>query len=160
MSPAGRILQTVLVGIGVTVAAGLWLFPDQVADLRLLGQARVHGEPGCDLVQTPCAAALPSGDELTVALSPRPFTPGSRLTATVDAPEDAERVVVDLRSTSMNMGLSRFILEADGEGSFTGPAMIPACTTDRMTWRLDVSLVRPGEPPVVATFDFATTGPS
>ncbi len=92
--------------------------------------------PGCDLNARACAAELPGGGHLELSITPRPIPVVKplqvqvRLTAMV-----ADRVEIDFSGVSMDMGRHHQILVADGQGVFSGQAMLPVCVTGRMAWQ-------------------------
>ncbi|MEK6624234.1 MAG: hypothetical protein AABY86_04660, partial [Bdellovibrionota bacterium] len=117
----------------------------------------VQGEVmrGCDLQRGPCTASFPGGGHLTLVMSPRPVTPGTRFRIEVKLDNlVASAVHVDLGSAVMYMGGHRQRLDARSDSLFAGQAMLPVCTRDHMDWRLTVT-VRTRNGVLGARFDFA-----
>jgi hypothetical protein len=111
-------------------------------------------DPGCDLQQGPCAAALPQGGRLRFALTPRPIPVTAPLEMLVELEGlAAEKVAVDFAGVSMNMGFNRPALAPAGSGRFAGQATLPVCVTGRMTWQATV-LVETGRTRIAVPFRF------
>lgn len=113
-------------------------------------------EAGCDLHRGPCAARFPDGGRLEVSVTPRPIplvTPIAvevRLTGI-----GAEAVEIDFHSPDMYMGYNRRPLAAQGDGRYTGRAVLPVCVRDRMRWQLQITIRSP-QGARGARFDFET----
>lgn len=116
-------------------------------------------EGACDLHEAPCSAALPDGARLVFALSPRPIPLVTPLDIEVRviglSPGSVE---VDFSSREMNMGFNRPALAAAGGDVFRGKTVLPACVSERMTWRALVLLDTRGGT-LGVPFSFVTTRP-
>ena len=95
----------------------------------------------CDLNRQGCRVDLPDGGhvDLAFAVRPVPVMTSFRVDASISG-VDADSVEIDFAGASMNMGYNRKALAASGDGKFVGDAMIPVCTTGRMTWRATLLL--------------------
>jgi hypothetical protein len=155
MSPALRRALTVagvVLLLGGAGAAGFlawrWTQPPPMVNGEV--------EPGCDLHRGPCAARFPDGGRLEVSVTPRPIplvTPIAvevRLTGL-----ETETVEIDFHSPDMYMGYNRRPLAAQGDGRYTGRAVLPVCVRDRMRWQLQVTARSP-QGVRGARFDFET----
>lgn len=113
-------------------------------------------EPGCDLHRGPCAARFADGSILQVDVTPRPIPLVTPLIIEVRlADMNAEAVEIDFHSPDMYMGYNRRPLAAQGDGRYTGRAVLPVCVRDRMRWQLQVT-VRSPKGARGARFDFET----
>lgn len=104
----------------------------------LLTKADLTIEPiaGCDLNKQACAADLPGGARLDLAITPRPVPVVKPLLVSVRVRGMvADKVEIDFTGLSMNMGYNRKNLVADGQGGFGGEAMLPVCISGRMVWQ-------------------------
>jgi len=105
------------------------------ADLTLAPAA------GCDLNEQPCHADLPGGGSIELTLAPRPIPVVKPMRVTVAISGlPVQKVEIDFAGVTMNMGLNRLTLGADGDGRYVGEATIPVCITGRMTWRATLML--------------------
>ena len=99
---------------------------------------------GCELNAQACAAELPGGGRLELAITPRPIPLVKPLQISVRLSGiTAEKLEIDFAGLSMNMGYNRQTLLADGQGSYRGEAMLPVCITGRMVWQATL-IVHPG----------------
>ncbi len=99
----------------------------------------VEPETGCDLHRGPCAATLPGGGRLTLAITPRPIPLIEPLALEVRVDGTTARSVeVDFSSPDMYMGYNRHALDAARAGVYAGKAVLPVCTRTRMAWRARV----------------------
>lgn len=111
-------------------------------------------DPGCDLHRSACAAALPGGGRITLALTPRPIPVTIPLEMAVELDGvAADRVAVDFAGVSMNMGFNRPSLAPAGSGRYVGQATLPVCVTGRMVWQVTV-LVEAGSQRIAVPFRF------
>ena len=105
------------------------------ADLTLMAA------DGCDLNRESCAAAMPGGGSIELAMTPHPIPVVKPLQVTVTLKGvDANKVELDFQGVAMEMGYNRITLTPAGEGRFTGSATIPVCVTGRMLWRATLLL--------------------
>ena len=122
----------------------------------LLPKADVLVEPetGCDLHRTACAALLPSGGRLELAIAPQPIpvTQPFDVRVAIEG-STADRVIVDFAGVDMSMGYNRQTLEAAGNSIFVGRATLPVCVTGRMLWQATV-LVEQGGTRIAVPFRF------
>jgi len=120
--------------IGIAVAghfASPFLLPK--ADLS------IDPLPGCKLQQGPCAAVLPDGERIELALLPRPIPVLAPLRVEVGIVGfAANRVEVDFAGETMNMGYNRTLLASIGGGLHAGGATLPVCITGSMDWIVTV----------------------
>lgn len=95
----------------------------------------VAPEAGCDLNRAACAALLPDGGRVELAITPRPVPVVKPMRVAVRysglAVHQAE---IDFAGATMNMGYNRLPLSAEGADGFGGEATIPVCVTGRMVW--------------------------
>lgn len=101
--------------------------------------AKGVADPGCNLQQRACSAALPDGRRLELSITPRPiaFLHPLRVAATI-AGTRPEKLEVDFAGETMNMGYNRIELTATGPGSYAGEASLPVCVSGGMTWMATV----------------------
>lgn len=110
----------------------------------------------CDLNARACAADLPDGGHVELAITPRPIplvrplTVSARLTGS-----EAERVDIEFSGVAMDMGQNRVELVAAGGGVYRASAMLPICVSGRMDWRATLRLRSGGRERALA-FVFAT----
>lgn len=96
-------------------------------------------EPGCDLQRQACAATLPGGGRIGLAITPRPIPLIQPFLVEVTQEGlDARKVEVDFAGATMNMGYNRPELAPAGPGRFAGQAAIPVCVTGKMVWKATV----------------------
>lgn len=111
-------------------------------------------DPGCDLHRGICAAPLPAGGRISLALTPHPIPVTAPLELTVEVEGvNADAVAVDFAGVNMNMGFNRPRLAPAGAGRFIGQATLPVCVTGRMTWQATV-LVETGSTRIAVPFRF------
>jgi protein SCO1/2 len=146
------------VGTGLlAVALGLlWAFPDAVSRVRaLFTQTTVAGED-CVLEDAPCSVVLDDGATVRLELGPRPLRAGLPLKWSVEVTDGVPVEGIEIAGLSMNMGLTRVPLQADGAGRWSARASLPVCSSAAMDWRADVLLG--GTPPRVVSVPFSTSG--
>jgi hypothetical protein len=126
------------------LAGHLWL-PHATVELPLV--------EGCRLERQACAAALPGGGRLEMALAPRPPKTSAPLhvSVTVSGLQPAA-VEVSFTGVAMNMGVHRLTLSAQDD-RFTGQTTLPVCVTGSMEWQAAVSLDS-GRERIVVPFRF------
>lgn len=127
---------------------------------RLHSSAGQTVEPlaGCDLNAQACAAELPDGGRVELSITPRPIPVVSPLRISAQlVGTSAEALEIDLAGVSMDMGEHRQSLVADGHGGFSGSAMLPVCTTGRMTWQATL-LIGNGARRIAVPFRFEAPG--
>jgi hypothetical protein len=117
-------------------ALGAWLGPRlrPAADLALPVAA-------CDPGLQDCHVTLPDGRQLAFVIAPRPIVPlhPLDLSVQVDGPP-LQEVRIDLNGADMEMGLSRAVLQAAGDGRYIGRTSLPLCVTGRMRWQATLHL--------------------
>lgn len=138
----------------VTVMVLLWRNPDVVSQVRSWGAESVTVD--CDLASGPCAATFADGSSVTLGVGETQVVAGVPLPWAVESTA-GELAFMEISGLSMNMGLSRVPLEADGDGRWAGRASLPVCTSLEMRWRADVVLDQ-GVQRRIARFDFTSTG--
>lgn len=114
-----------------------------VIGYRSLPKADVPVQPGdnCRLDRQACAADLPGGGRIEIAIEPlpvptaRPFNLSVKLSGI--RPDKAD---VDFTGVGMNMGVTRLNLTAAGSGLYTGQITLPVCVTGSMVWQATVLL--------------------
>jgi hypothetical protein len=139
------VAAVILAMLAVAVLGYGWL---PKADVRL---APVED---CRLDQGPCAAGLPGGGRIEVALAPRPIPSSRPLAATVAvAGVEVDRVELEFTGVAMNMGRIRLPLAAQGAGRYAGNISLPVCVTGAMAWQATV-LVETGRQVISVPFRF------
>lgn len=123
------------------------------------GSAEQTVEPqACDLNAQACAAELPGGGRVELSITPRPIPVVSPLRVSAQlVGTSAETLEIDLTGVSMDMGDHHQSLVADGHGGFSGSAMLPVCTTGRMTWQATL-LIGSGDRRIAVPFRFEAPG--
>ncbi len=113
----------------------------------------------CLLNTERCTATLPSGKSASLAITPHPIVAATpmQLSLSLEGIE-TDKVEIHFRGESMNMGLSQFILVAQGKGEFTGEAVLPVCVRNSMFWIADVLVATP-QGILVFPFRFETIHP-
>lgn len=95
----------------------------------------------CRLDRQACAAALPGGGRVVVALEPVAEATAAPLRVTVSVTgARADSVEVGFQGVDMNMGSHVLRLAPAGEGRFAGETTLPVCVTGRMLWQATVLL--------------------
>ena len=114
----------------------------------------------CDLNAQACAAELPGGGRVELSITPRPIPVVKPLQVNARlVGVRAEAIEIDFAGVSMDMGENRLRLVADGDGSFSGTAMLPVCVSGRMTWQATLTLQIAGsQRRIAARFRFAAPG--
>jgi protein SCO1 len=125
-----------------SAAAVLWAFPDAVSRVRQLAAPHARAPEACLLDERACTATFADGTAVTLDVTPRGMPAETPLTFTVSVePPGPVPRAVEVQGLEMNMGLIRAPLAAAGpEGVYTGTAVVPVCTTERMRWHADVVL--------------------
>ncbi len=137
-----------------TVAVALWY----LTSYSLRGSDDVSWFPeeaGCELTQGACQASLGGDGSLTLDLGADGKIRALEIlpmTVVLEGVE-AESVVVDFIGRDMDMGLHRYPLVREGDGTFRGEGQIPICTQTVMPWRARVIVTR-GERRLGSGFNF------
>lgn len=133
--------------LAVLVASALWLGRGTLGPATSGPAKTLTVEPsGCNPAVDTCTA---KADDMilhvrlgppVVVLKSFPVTvrlhPSSRFAV--------RQVLVQFTMKGMDMGLNRYRLVSDGDGRWTGTAMLPVCTTGRTDWLATVVLSGPG----------------
>jgi len=142
---AAIILGLILVGV-VGYKLSPLLLPQ--ADMTL------QPAPGCNLHEKACAATLPEGGTVRLAVTPRPIPVTTPLEIVVELDGlPADRVSVDFAGVSMAMGFNRPVLVAAGAQRFVGQATLPVCVSGRMEWQATV-LIESGRRRIAIPYRF------
>ncbi|MBE0488719.1 MAG: hypothetical protein IBX53_06535 [Halomonas sp.] len=149
--PLLRVLVLFTLG---TVAMALWY----LTSYSLRGSDDVSWFPeeaGCDPSQGVCRAALGEEGSLTLDLGA-----GGEIRALEILPMtvalkgiEAESVAVEFIGRDMDMGLHRYPLARQADGTFHGEGQVPICTDAEMPWRARV-IVTGGERRLGSGFNF------
>lgn len=143
----------IVLALACLAALGYKLAPRQPQN----GVATVDAS-ACDLNAQACAAELPGGGRVELSIAPRPIPVlrplqvNARLVGVA-----AEAIEIDFTGVAMDMGENRLRLVADGDGSFSGTAMLPVCVSGRMTWQATL-LIAGSQRRIAARFRFAAPG--
>ena len=135
--------RSILVDLAIVLALALVAVVGYKLSPLLLPKADLTLEPaaGCDLQHQSCHADVPGGGRIELSISPLPIPVIRPLHVTVTLSDlAAQSVVVDFAGVTMNMGLNRLDLVADGPGRYVGETSIPVCITGRMAWRATVQV--------------------
>jgi hypothetical protein len=149
-----KVLGEATLVVAVMAALGAALYGWQARDGT---PARVVApEPGCDLGAGPCAAVLPDGRRLELAVTPRslPLMEPLTFSLTVPGPVPGEPTLT-VTGVNMDMGVQRASLEPAGEGAYQGRVVLPVCSSRRMEWQARVDLPADGGP-LAVPFRFET----
>ena len=131
-NPFSLIDLALILALASVVVVGYKLSPLLLAK----ADVTVDASPGCDLNRSACAADLPRGGRVELAITPRPvpLVKPLQIVASVSGVA-TDRVEIDFSGRSMNMGYQRQTLTADGQGRYRGEAMLPICVTGPMVWQ-------------------------
>jgi len=105
------------------------------------------------------ASATPTGDSLTLEISPQPPRAMTDLVFTVRASRDARPLDADvsiaLSMPGMRMMENRVALAPAGAGVYRGKGAVVRCSSGERAWAADVTATpRGGGPPLTRRFDF------
>lgn len=125
------VVALVILAMALVAVAGYRWLPK--ADVQLaVGNCRLDQ-------QTACAADLPGGGRIEVAVAPRPVATSQAFEFRADlAGIRPNSVEVAFTGVEMNMGATRLPLEALGEGRYAGRITLPVCVTGGMLWQATV----------------------
>jgi hypothetical protein len=118
---------------------------------------RLKADPECDLHSGACHVDLPDGASLTLSITPGPIPLVKPLTIKVISHSVLpEKVMVDFKGVSMEMGPNHVVLNAVENGVYEAKGMLPVCIQSRMHWRADV-YIQTADKTIVAGFPFITS---
>ena len=140
--PFSLVNLTIILALAIVAVIGYKYSP------LMLTKTDLTIEPiaGCDLNQQACAAELPAGARLELAITPQPIPLVKPLQVTVRITGMvANTVEIDFSGHAMDMGYNRKTLVADGQGGFRGEAMLPVCVSGRMVWQATLVVSRGGQ---------------
>lgn len=142
-APRSPLLNLLIMVTLITMVVALWY----LVDYYLRGSTEdVTWYPPtmpCDLHQGACEASLGIRASMLLRFDGE-LRAQERLPIEVELDGiDAEAVTVEFIGRSMNMGINRFPLEAQGEGQFRGKGQIGVCTEAVMPWRAQVIIETP-----------------
>ncbi|WP_416138757.1 hypothetical protein ACM26W_20270 [Halomonas sp. HK25] len=137
-----------------TVAVALWY----LTSYSLRGSDDVRWFPeevGCEPSQGVCQAALGEDGSLMLDLGADGEIRALEILPMTVALEgvEADSVVVDFIGRDMDMGLHRYPLARQADGTFRGEGQVPICTETLMPWRARV-IVTSGERRLGSGFNF------
>lgn len=155
MSPASRqalFTAVIVLGAACSSLAGFLLWQRLQAPRAVSGV--VQGD--CDLNRAPCRALFPGGETLTVSVTPRPVPLAAPITIEVQVSGlAAESVGIGMSSPDLAAVSSHHRLTAQADGRFAGPAVLPLCARERVTWDMQVT-ARTRQGAYSARFSFTT----
>ena len=102
-------------------------------------------QTACDVTRTQCAIQG-DGLNLTLKLAPAPAVMEPFMVTLTDQDGRAlqlDEAIVSFNMVGMDMGLNRYRLTAQGDGSWQGKATLPVCATGRRDWQADLLLSTP-----------------
>jgi hypothetical protein len=112
------------------------LFPDIAVS--------IPADPACDLRSGPCSITVDGQTEVSLGIEPHEIPLLKPLQVHVEIHGvEAQQVDVDFSGVDMNMGFNRFKLAPEGEGVYTGTAILPVCVRDAMEWEAKVLIKTP-----------------
>ena len=118
---------------------------------------RLEIDSKCDLAKQSCRLSLPNNGFITLDLGQKaiPLMAQFPLEVTLDN-LNAQRVSVDFKGISMDMGPNSIRLDAQNTQHYTGVAILPVCAQNTMQWQVDVYVQTPSEI-IIAPFIFHTS---
>jgi len=126
-----------LLGLGVCLAALYRILPSLNPQVTVAAPV----DPACDLRSAPCSSRLADNAVVVFSIEPRAIPVVKPLKLEVQTKGlQATGVSVDFAGVDMNMGFNRPRLQSMGDGRYEGPAMLPVCVRERMTWEARVLL--------------------
>jgi len=128
---------------GTVLALGVAL----LASYRMQSQQSalwIAANPDCDLQKQPCSTVLEGSGALTLAITPRPVIALKPLEfgVTLDS-VSANQLWLEISGVNMAMGVTRILMQGQGDGTFKGKGLLPVCSVDQMEWRIRVVVVTP-----------------
>lgn len=136
----------------LAVVAAAWFYQRQQSDETAI----VFSNLQCDLSEGNCAITE-SALAARLTLQPQPVIVMEPMTITFASEQfEGDTVTVLFRGVGMDMGLNRFVLQRDANGSYRGQGVLPICVQDRMPWQVDV-VGHSAEGKTVARFHLTTT---
>lgn len=102
-----------------------------------------HVEDGCNLHQRRCSAPFPTGGRVILSLAPHPLRYNEPWQVTVafdgvPAQHIKPPVEIDFAGIDQPTSFNRVKLSADGQGHFTGEAVLPMCMAQAVAWQASV----------------------
>ena len=137
-APVPSANRSLLVDLAIILALAIVAVVGYKYSPLLLPKADLTLAPvaGCVLQKQACHAEVPGGGRIELDIAPRPIPVIRPMRVAVAISGlTANQVEIDFTGVTMNMGLNRQTLAANGNGGFTGEATIPVCITGRMAWR-------------------------
>ena len=139
--------------LAILIAVAVKLWPNAAGG----NTVSLPANGACDIQAGPCASPVPGGGRIELAIAPRPIPLLQPLQVLVRLDGlEAKAVEVDFAGVDMNMGVNRHALAPQGEGRYSGEAVLPICVTGRMAWQASV-IVDGGKARIVAPFRFVTS---
>lgn len=142
---------------GRGLAAVLAVLAAAVLAVQALQESVPPATAGCNPQESPCTVR---GDGWTVTLRLPPVVrPLERFPVQVrlaGAAAAAGGVAVRFDMAGMDMGVNRFGLSRQADGSWQGQAMLPACASGSGDWRVTVEVA--GAPAVAARYAMRAGG--
>lgn len=137
-APVSAANRSLLVDLAIILALAIVAVVGYKYSPLLLPKADLTLAPvaGCDLHRESCHAEVPGGGRIELSIAPRPIPVirPMRVSASISG-LTADKVDIDFAGVTMNMGLNRQTLTADGNGRYSGEATLPVCITGRMAWQ-------------------------
>jgi hypothetical protein len=95
----------------------------------------------CDLRKEHCMATLPSGETVFFSINPKSIPLLEPLTLEVKTKNaDISSVMIDFEGVDMDMGSNQAKLTQVTRHQFTGKAILPVCSHQKMEWKANVLL--------------------
>ncbi|OOZ42355.1 hypothetical protein BOW53_00515 [Solemya pervernicosa gill symbiont] len=143
-----------VIALLIAVAAVAFVKGRHLLEPQLIATAELIEE--CDLNLGSCSSSLADFGAVSLTIAPHPIPVIKPLSISVqsDIP-GIESLMVDISGLNMNMGLNRFPLLRQSDGSYRGDGMLPVCTRNLMRWQAKV-IVQTDAGLVAFPFNFET----
>jgi hypothetical protein len=95
----------------------------------------------CDLRKETCTTVLPKGGKIHFSINPTSIPLLEPLAVQVETDNvEISKITIDFAGVSMDMGQNQAILTQTAPHHFTGKAILPACSHQKMEWYANVLL--------------------
>lgn len=128
--------------IAIVVFLGLLLVSyGYKANLKRNANVTLAINKSCDLRKETCTSLLPEGGKIHFSINPKSIPLLEPLAVHVETDNvEISTITIDFAGIGMDMGPNQAILTQTADNQFTGKAILPACSHQKMEWHANVLL--------------------
>ncbi|GEA60871.1 hypothetical protein [Vibrio comitans] len=126
-------MNNIFKGLAFILALGLGFFAKDI--YQTTQNSLANAKPKSDIEYCHLSTAACSINNARIVLEQDVVSPMQPTSIEVNWPENSdEQLWIELEGKEMSMGVAKFVLSNQGNGTFSGSLLLPVCHSDSMTW--------------------------